>query len=95
MLGPSLYLNGGIRVYFFREHAELDMFWFDILENFQVLIDQEVTFELNGYKKGIVTDLEFDSLNLVPIFHISNKSAIYIVSFFNVFLNKQQAKCVL
>lgn len=91
-LGESLYVENGLRVYFFRGKAVVDMKPENIISDFAVLADKEVSFKHIGFKKGTVDYIELSTNTVIPYFHILRKGITYEISFFNVFLNKKQAE---
>lgn len=91
-LGDSCYVEDGFRVYFFRGKAVVDMKPHNIISDFAVLAEKEVSFRHIGFKKGIVDYIELSKNTVIPYFHILCKGITYEISFFNVFLNRKQAE---
>lgn len=94
-MGEALHIKDGLRIYFFRGKAVVDMKPENIISDFAQLNEQEISFRHLGFKKGIVDYIDLSKNTVIPYFHIMCKGVTYQISFFNVFLNKKQAEKVL
>lgn len=94
-IGEALRIKNGLRIYFFRGKAVVDMKPENIIRDFAVLTEQVVSFRHLGFKTGTVDHVELSKKTTLPYFHITCKGVTYRISFFNVFLNKKQAEKVL
>ncbi|VEN51493.1 unnamed protein product [Callosobruchus maculatus] len=92
-LGKSLHLQEGYRVYIFNSKEVHDIPATKVISDFQLLQEQEVTFKYKGSRTGIVNDIHVkpDSDNILPYFIVSCEGKYYHVSYFKVYLTKQQA----
>nr|CAI5853667.1 unnamed protein product [Callosobruchus analis] len=93
-LGKSLRLQEGYRVYIFNSKEVHDIPATKVISDFQLLQEQEVTFRHKGSRAGIVNEIHVkpNSNNTLPYFIVSCKGRYYHVSYFKVYLTKEQAE---
>lgn len=96
LLGKAQFIEG-YRIYFFRSKDIVDVPWVNVLKNFELLLEHEISFKRNGiFKKGIVQDIYMDGNTVIPKFYVKCKNSVtYEVSFYNVFLSTAQASLIL
>nr|CAH7742325.1 unnamed protein product [Callosobruchus chinensis] len=96
-LGKSLHLQDGYRVYIFKSKEVHDIPASKVISDFRLLQEQEVSFKYKGSRRGIVNDIQvkLNSDNILPYFTVSYEGKYYHVSYFKVYLTKQQAGKIL
>ncbi|CAH1101942.1 unnamed protein product [Psylliodes chrysocephalus] len=89
-LGKSNFVPDGYRVYYFRNKAIQETTPKNVISDFSILLDEEVSFKYDGRKRGLVENIQ--TQNLIPYFFIvANKNQLYKVLYNDVYLNRRQA----